>query len=67
MEEGNMAAVLPVLEEGESLEAKVARLEREKEKAEAREKEGLVRERVAAKREKEERRGRETVEEELWE
>jgi len=31
VEEGNLAAVLPVLEEGESKDATIARLEREKE------------------------------------
>ena len=35
-----MASVVPVLEEGESDAHKIARLEREKKKAEAREKEG---------------------------
>jgi len=57
---GGLVSVVPVLEEGESLEAKIARLEREKKAAEAREKEALA-EKTAEKTK------REAVEEELAE
>ena len=53
MEEGNLAAVLPVLEEGESKDATIARLEREKE--------------AVSEEKEEETRRREAVEAELRE